>query len=75
MNLLSRISIDPNIMHGKPIIRGMRWTVEMVLDLLSSGMSVQEIIEDHPELEKDDVLAVLQFAKLQLSGHSIENVA
>lgn len=72
---MSRISIDPNIMHGKPIIRGMRWTVEMVLDLLSSGMSVQEIIEDHPELEKDDVLAVLQFAKLQLSGHSIENVA
>ncbi len=75
MNLLSRISIDPNMMHGKPIIRGMRWTVEMVLDLLSSGMSIQEIIEDHPELEKDDVLAVLQFAKLQISGHSIENVA
>lgn len=62
-------------MHGKPIIRGMRWTVEMVLDLLTSGMSIQEIIEDHPELEKDDILAVLQFAKLQLSGHSIENVA
>ena len=73
--MLQRITINPSIMHGKPAIRGMRWTVEMILDLLSSGMTSQEIIEDHPELEKEDILACLQFAKLQLSGHSIENVA
>lgn len=75
MTMLQRITINPSIMHGKPAIRGMRWTVEMILDLLSSGMTSQEIIEDHPELEKEDILACLQFAKLQLSGHSIENVA
>lgn len=67
MDILSRITIDPNIMHGKRIIRGMRWTVKMILDLLSSGMSNEEILEDHPELEKEDILACLQYAKLQLS--------
>jgi len=67
MELLSRISIDPTIMHGKPIIRGMRWTVEMILDLLAAGMTSEEILEDHPELEKEDIFACLQYAKLQLS--------
>ena len=75
MEFLSRISIDPNIMHGKPIIRGMRWIVEMILDLLSSGMNSEEILQDHPELENEDILASLQYAKLQLSGHSIVNFA
>lgn len=75
MELLSRISIDPTIMHGKPIIRGMLWTVEMILDLLASGMTNQDILEDHPELEREDILASLQYAKLQLSGHSIVNLA
>jgi len=54
-------------MHGKPIIRGMRWTVEMILDLLAAGMTSEEILEDHPELEKEDIFACLQYAKLQLS--------
>jgi uncharacterized protein (DUF433 family) len=75
MNKLSRITIDKNIMHGKPTVRGMRWTVEIILDMMSSGMSTTEIIEDHPELEREDILACLTFAKMQLSGHSIENVA
>jgi uncharacterized protein (DUF433 family) len=43
--------------------------------MMSSGMSITEIIEDHPELEREDILACLTFAKMQLSGHSIENVA
>lgn len=72
MNLLNRISINPEILHGKPIIRGMRWSVEMVLDRLGSGMSIDEIIEDHPELEKEDILACLQFAKLMVSGQTIK---
>ena len=75
MDIPQRITINHAIMHGKPSIRGMRWTVEMILDLLSSGMSSQEIIEDHSELEKEDILACLQFAKVQMSGYSIENVA
>lgn len=75
MKSLERISIDTEICHGKPIIRGMRWTVEMVLDLLGSGMTTEEIIEDHPELETEDILACLNFAKLFVAGQNIKNVA
>lgn len=75
MNLLDRITIDPKVLHGKPAVRGMRWSVEMILDLLGAGMSSTEIIEDHPELEKEDILACLKFAKLYVSGQTIQNVA
>jgi len=75
MNLLERITIDPSIVHGKPSIRGMRWTVEMIIDMLGSGMSNEEILEDYPELEKEDIMASLKFAKLYLSGQSIQSVA
>jgi len=49
--------------------------VEVIIDMLSSGMSADEIVEDHPELEKEDILASLQYAKLSLSGHSLQDVA
>jgi len=62
MNIVERITINPEILHGKPCVRGMRWSVEMILDLLGSGMSTNEIIEDHPELEKEDILACIKFA-------------
>lgn len=75
MNRLSRITLDPEICHGKPCIRGMRWPVEVIIDLLSSGMTIVQIIEDHPELEKEDVLASLEYAKITLSGRSIREVA
>lgn len=75
MEYIERISINPEICHGKPIIRGMRWTVEMILDLLGSGMDSKEILEDHPELEKEDILASLNFAKLYMAGNSVKNVA
>jgi uncharacterized protein (DUF433 family) len=75
MNSLDRISIDPEICHGKPIIRGMRWTVEMILDLLGSGMTSQEIINEHPELEAEDIYACLNFAKLFVAGQNVKNVA
>jgi uncharacterized protein (DUF433 family) len=74
MNLLERITINPEIVHGKPAIRGMRWTVEMIIDLLSSGMSSEQIIEDHPELEKDNILASLKFARMYLAGQPMENI-
>jgi len=60
-NLLSRITIDSEICHGKPCIRGMRFPVEVILDMLGSGMTYDEIIEDHPNLEIDDIRASLQF--------------
>lgn len=61
-NLLLRITLDPDICHGKPVIRHMRYPVEMILDLLAAGMSHQEILEDYPALENLDILACLQFA-------------
>jgi uncharacterized protein (DUF433 family) len=60
--LLSRITIDPNICHGKPCVRGLRYPVEMLLELLSSGMSPDEVLADYPDLERDDLRAVLAFA-------------
>ena len=66
MDLLKRITIDPEICHGKPCIRGMRWPVEVILDLLGSEMTIEEILEDHPELEKDDILTAIQYAKYLL---------
>ena len=61
-NLLQRITIDPEISHGKPSIRGLRYPVEMILQLLSSGMSNEEILEDYEDLEKEDILASLLYA-------------
>jgi uncharacterized protein (DUF433 family) len=62
MDLLDRITIDPEICHGKPTLRGLRYTVEMVLGLLSSGMTPEEILGDYEDLEKDDILAALAYA-------------
>ena len=72
MNLLRRITFDPQICHGKPCVRGMRWPVEVIIDMLGAGMTVEQIMEDHPELEKEDIYASLQYAKLSLSGQSIK---
>ena len=64
MEHLERITINPEICHGKPCIRGMRWPVEVILDLLGSEMTIEEILEDHPELEKEDIIASLAYARL-----------
>ncbi|OQX06054.1 MAG: hypothetical protein BWK80_51310 [Desulfobacteraceae bacterium IS3] len=60
--LAELITIDPNICHGKPCIRGLRYPVEMILELLSSGMTIDEILEDYEDLEREDILAALSFA-------------
>ena len=60
-NLLSRITIDPNICHGKPCIGGMRYPVEFILELLSSGMTTDEILEDYDDLELDDIQATFLY--------------
>ena len=57
-----RITIDPKICHGKPSVRGLRYPVEMILELLSSGMTHDEILADYPDLELEDILAVLAYA-------------
>jgi uncharacterized protein (DUF433 family) len=61
-DLLKRITIDSEICHGKPSIRGLRYPVEMILQLLSSGMSTEEILEDYEDLEKEDIMASLLYA-------------
>ena len=75
MEFLERITIDPGICHGKPCIRGMRWPVEVIIDMLGSGMSIGEILEDHPELEREDILASLNYAKMLVSGRAINEAA
>ena len=64
--LLKRISSNPEIFNGKPIIRGMRFKVSDVLSYLASGMTQDEIISDFPYLEKDDIIAALTYASKKL---------
>jgi len=61
-NLLSRITIDKNVCKGKPSIRGMRFTVSQMMELLSSGMTSEEILDDYPYLEADDIVACFHYA-------------
>ena len=60
--LLDRITIDPEVCHGKPTIRGLRYPVETILELLSSGMTTEDLLADYEDLEREDILAVLAFA-------------
>jgi uncharacterized protein (DUF433 family) len=55
--LLERITINPQICHGKPVVRGLRHPVEMLLELMSAGMTNNEILADHEDLEREDLLA------------------
>jgi uncharacterized protein (DUF433 family) len=66
--LLNRISINPDICHGKPTIRNMRYPVELIIDLLSSGMTVVEIIHDYPAIEEDDIKACLALESMNNAG-------
>ncbi len=60
--LLARITINPIICHGKPCIRNLRYPVEVFLELLSGGMTIEEILDDYEDLEQENLLAVLAFA-------------
>lgn len=62
MSAKDRITIDPDICHGKPCIRGLRYPVETLLELLASGMSVDEILTDYEDLDREDILAALAYA-------------
>ena len=63
MSLTDRITMSPDICHGKPTIRGLRYTVESILELLSSGMAIEDILADYEDLEREDILAALDYAR------------
>jgi uncharacterized protein (DUF433 family) len=75
VNELDRITLNLEICHGKPCIRGMLWPVEVILDMLVAGMSTAEIISDHQELETADIIAALKYARLLVSGQTIRQAA
>jgi uncharacterized protein (DUF433 family) len=66
---IDRITIDPDVCNGKPVIRNLRITVESILDYLSAGESQEEILRQYPMLEPEDISACLAFAS-RLMGHS-----
>ena len=64
MKKYERIELNPDIMFGKPVIKGTRIMVEHILRKLAGGMTVEEIITDHPHLKKEDILAAQEFAAI-----------
>ncbi|WP_066832081.1 DUF433 domain-containing protein [Rufibacter ruber] len=73
--LINRITIDPDICHGKPTIRGLRYPVENMLELLAAGMTIEELLEDYPDLEREDFLACLQYAAKVLQVKGVYRIA
>src|ERR1035437_3925650 len=65
-SLLSRITISPEICHGKPVIRGLRYPVESMLEYLAAGDSFEDVLAEFPDLKREDLLACLEFAKRSL---------
>jgi uncharacterized protein (DUF433 family) len=58
-DLLARITVDPKVCHGKPCVRGLRYPVEFLLEQLSGGMTAEQMLADYPDLEADDLRAVM----------------
>lgn len=73
-DLLQRITANPAVFGGKPIIRGMRIPVELVLSLLAQGVSFEEVLEDYPDLERQDIQACLAYARAAIAGDRLEAV-
>ncbi len=74
-DLLSRITIDPQICHGKPCVRGLRYPVEFLLELLSGGTTTEQVLADYPDLETDDLRAIYAYAARLSRVHRIEPLA
>lgn len=72
--LLKRITANPEIFGGKPIIRGLRVSVELVLSLLAQGVTVDEIVEDYPGVEPEDVRACLAYAHAVIAHDTLDSV-
>jgi uncharacterized protein (DUF433 family) len=73
--MIERITIDPNVCHGKPCVRGLRYPAEVVLQWLAAGMTPREIVDDYPDLELADIHAVLAFAARLSRIRHIESLA
>ena len=69
--LLSRIVSNPEILGGKPIVKGTRISVEFVLELLASGMNIEDILKEYTHLKREDILAVLEFAARTIGREEI----
>jgi uncharacterized protein (DUF433 family) len=70
-NLLSRITVDPEICHGKPCIRGLRYPVETILEYLAGGDTTEKLLKQFPDLEREDIQACHDFARQMLSAKTI----
>lgn len=75
MKKIVRITFDPEICHGKPCIRGLRYPVENVLEWLASGMGIDVILADYEDLEREDILAVLAYAAQIAQVKSVSRLA
>ena len=71
-SLLNRITINPEIAHGKPTIRNKRYTVEGLLEYLAGGDSIEDLLKEFPDLEKEDFQACLQYALLYMKNKYAE---
>jgi uncharacterized protein (DUF433 family) len=74
ISLLDRIIANPEIFGGKPIIRGMRISVELILSLLAQGVCTEDILADYPGLEPEDILACIAYAHAVIANDSLEAV-
>ena len=74
-HIIDRITIKPGLMGGKPTIRGLRFTVGDLLELLADGLSEKEILEQHPILEKEDISAALYYASLKMKNTVVIHAA
>lgn len=74
-HLLDRITLNPLVCNGKPTIRNSRYTVDLILELLSTGMTIEEILDDYPGLNKEDIYACLMYASRLSKFKSVSKVA
>lgn len=75
LSLLSRIVADPEYVHGKPRVAGTRVTVQVILELLAAGESVNELLAEYDELTHDDIVAVLEYAASVAGGSATQSLA
>lgn len=73
--LLSRITVNPKVMVGKPTIKGLRITVDQILKALAGGLRIEQILEDYPELEPNDIKAVLLYAAERVGEEQVFEVS